>query len=173
MIENQNRRSFLRNTAVGGAVVIAGAPNQAEATSTRSKPLIHGDGKYPIFTIAKAGELKTAAATVFHYPDKDSPCLLIKTGNAIPGGVGPQHDIVAYSAMCTHMGCLVAYDAATQTLKCPCHFSVFDPENCGQMVCGQATEDLPQVELSFDDTSGRISAVGIQGNLYGRVSNLL
>lgn len=109
----------------------------------------------------------------FHYPDKDAPCLLIKAGDAVPGGVGPGRDIVAYSAMCTHMGCLVAYDADTQTLKCPCHFSVFDPDQCGQMVCGQATENLPQIELRFDDSSGRISAVGIRGSLYGRVSNLL
>lgn len=117
--------------------------------------------------------MNSATATPFHYPDKDSPCLLIKTGTAVPGGVGPQQDIVAYSAMCTHMGCLVGYDAGTRTLKCPCHFSVFDPENCGQMVCGQATENLPQIDLRIDSATGRISAVGVRGSLYGRVSNVL
>jgi arsenite oxidase small subunit len=175
-MENKNRRSFLMTTAVGGAAAITGTRGEAAPGKSLDNPLASKapliSRGYPVFPIAKGTELKSTEATVFHYPDKDSPCLLIKTGNAVPGGVGPQHDIVAYSAMCTHMGCTVAYDGSTQTLKCPCHFSVFDPENCGQMVCGQATEDLPQIELSFDDASGRVSAVGVRGNLYGRVSNV-
>ncbi len=170
-MENQNRRKFLRNTAIGGAAVAsatAGAPANAE---TPGKSLAYQG--YPVLPIAEAAGLKNASATVFHYPDRASPCLLIKTGSAVPGGVGPQRDIVAFSALCTHMGCHVAYDPGTQTLKCPCHFSVFDPENGGQMVCGQATENLPQIELSYDTRNGRITAIGVRGPLYGRVSNLL
>lgn len=176
-MDTQNRRSFLRTTAVGGAAAITGTRSEAATGKSTDNPLVSRTGPisrgYPVFPIAKATELKIAGATAFHYPDKDSPCLLIKTGRAVTGGVGPEKDIVAYSAMCTHMGCLVAYDAGAQTLKCPCHFSVFDPENCGQMVCGQATEDLPQIELSFDNASGRISAVGVRGSLYGRLTNVL
>jgi arsenite oxidase small subunit len=175
--ENQDRRSFLRTTAIGGAAAITGTRSDAAPGKFPDNPLVLRGGQisrgYPVFPIAKAGELKSAEARTFVYPDKESPCLLIKTGNAVPGGVGPENDIVAYSAMCTHMGCTVSYDSSTQTLKCPCHFSVFDPENCGQMVCGQATEDLPQIELSFDSATGRISAVGVRGSLYGRISNLL
>lgn len=129
--------------------------------------------EYPVFQIASTTQLKTESATVFNYPDKDSPCLLIKTGRMVSGGIGPQRDIVAYSAMCTHMGCFVSYDPSTQTIKCPCHFSIFDPENRGQMVCGQATENLPQIQLSVNEHNGSISAVGVHGQLYGRVSNIL
>ena len=61
------------------------------------------------------------------------------------GGVGPNRDIVAYSMLCTHMGCPVSYDAGTSaSFKCPCHFSMFDAELGGQMICGQATENLPR-----------------------------
>jgi arsenite oxidase small subunit len=71
------------------------------------------------------------------------------------------------------MGCPVAYDPGTRTFKCGCHFSVFDPENSGQMVCGQATEDLPQVLLEYDARSDSLQAVAINGLLYGRQSNVL
>jgi arsenite oxidase small subunit len=70
-------------------------------------------------------------------------------GSAVPGGIGPNKDIVAYSTLCTHMGCPVQYDGGTKVFKCNCHFSMFDAENNGQMVCGQATEDLPRVLLEL------------------------
>ena len=71
------------------------------------------------------------------------------------------------------MGCAVNYDAEARTFKCPCHFSTFDPQKSGQQVCGQATENLPRIELTYNSDDGAITAVGIQGHLYGRLSNLL
>jgi arsenite oxidase small subunit len=109
----------------------------------------------------------------FAYPDASSPCVAIRMGAPVAGGVGPNNDIVAFSSMCTHMGCPVAYDGGTKTFKCGCHFSIFDPENGGQMVCGQATEDLPRVMLDYDTKTGSITAVGIDGLIYGRQANVL
>jgi arsenite oxidase small subunit len=40
-------------------------------------------------------------------------------------------------------------------------------------VCGQATVNLPQIVLDYDAAADRISAVGVQGLIYGRVANLL
>ena len=60
--------------------------------------------------------------------------------------------------MCTHMGCPVAYDAEQRVFKCGCHFSMFDAEKGGQIVCGQATENLPRIVLNYnsnDDTVPR------------------
>ena len=94
-------------------------------------------------------------------------------GKPTPGGVGPDGDIVAHSILCTHMGCPVSYDATAKTFKCPCHFSIFDPEKNGQMVCGQATENLPQIQLIYDANSDSVSAVGVNGLIYGRQSNIL
>ena len=94
-------------------------------------------------------------------------------GSPVLGGVGPNQDIVAYSTMCTHMGCPVAYDAAQSVFKCPCHFSTFDAEKSGQMVCGQATENLPRVVLRYN-AQGRLGHRGVvDGLLYGRQSNIL
>jgi len=93
-------------------------------------------------------------------------------GRPVNGGVGPEGDIVAYSTLCTHMGCPVSYDTATRTFRCGCHYSVFDAEMGGQMVCGQATENLPQVKLEVD-AKGTIVATGVNGLIYGRQSNVL
>jgi arsenite oxidase small subunit len=97
----------------------------------------------------------------------------VKTGKPVPGGVGPDADIVAYSSLCTHMGCPVNYDAAERIFKCPCHYSMFDAELSGEMICGQATENLPQIELRYNAKDGSISAVSVNGLIYGRQSNLI
>jgi arsenite oxidase small subunit len=71
------------------------------------------------------------------------------------------------------MGCPMSYDVSAKTFKCPCHYSVFDPDNRGQMVCGQATENLPQIQLSYDAATDSVRAVGVNGLIYGRQSNIL
>ncbi len=171
-----SRRIFLKST--GGAAAAVGAavlPSTAHAASNGT-----GDGAststtlaYPKRAVGKAAVMPLNEALAFDYPDSSSPCYAIRMGSAVPGGVGPNQDIVAYSAMCTHMGCPVAYDSDTRTFKCGCHYSIFDPENGGQMVCGQATEDLPRVLLSYDTRTDTVTAVGLDGLLYGRQANIL
>jgi arsenite oxidase small subunit len=71
------------------------------------------------------------------------------------------------------MGCPTAYDAKERVFRCPCHFSMFDAELSGQMVCGQATVDLPEIVLEYDASSDSVIAVCVRGLLYGRSSNIL
>ena len=68
---------------------------------------------------------------------------------------------------------ILSYDAAARTSKCPCHFSIFDPEKRGQLVCGQATQALPRIVLSYDDSDDGVRAVFVEGLIYGRASNLI
>jgi arsenite oxidase small subunit len=75
--------------------------------------------------------------------------------------------------MCTHMGCPVTYDAAKRTFNCGCHFSMFDAEKNGQMICGQATENLPRIVLQYDEKTDALTAVAVDGLIYGRQANVL
>jgi Rieske Fe-S protein len=54
-------------------------------------------------------------------------------------------DFVAYSAVCTHQGCTVAY--RNGQLACPCHGSIFDPANGAAVVSGPARSPLPEVPV--------------------------
>lgn len=170
-----SRRIFLKSS--GGAAAAVGAAGAAlvSGPATAATPSVAATTTlpYPKRAIAKAGGMPVNQAVAFNYPDASSPCVAIRMGSAVPGGVGPNQDIVAFSSMCTHMGCPVAYDGGTRTFKCGCHFSIFDPEAGGQMVCGQATEDLPRVMLEHDPKTDAVAAVGIDGLLYGRQSNIL
>ena len=55
----------------------------------------------------------------------------------------------------------------------PVTYSMFDAEQAGQMISGQATEDLPRVRLVHDAESDTVTAVGIDGLIYGRQANIL
>ena len=166
---NPGRRRFLGTSiGAGAAPVLATHSREAEAGVAKK-----AGADYPVVPILKFDELKKRASVNFSYPDESSPCTLVRLNSAVDGGIGPDGNIVAFSSMCTHMGCIVSFDDSTQTFQCPCHFSVFDPENNGQMVCGQATENLPRIELSHDRKTGQIVATGVHGRLYGRVSNIL
>ena len=59
--------------------------------------------------------------------------------------------IVAYSKICTHVGCPVAlYEQQTHHLLCPCHQSTFDlTEHC-KVIFGPASRPLPQLPITVD-----------------------
>jgi ubiquinol-cytochrome c reductase iron-sulfur subunit len=59
--------------------------------------------------------------------------------------------IVAYSKICTHVGCPVAlYEQQTHHLLCPCHQSQFDVTNHAAVIFGPASRPLPQLPISVD-----------------------
>jgi len=60
--------------------------------------------------------------------------------------------IVAYSKVCTHVGCPVAlYEQQTHHLLCPCHQSTFDVTDQCKVVFGPAKRPLPQLPITVDD----------------------
>jgi len=61
------------------------------------------------------------------------------------------YGIVAYSKICTHVGCPVAlYEQQTHHLLCPCHQSTFDVSNGAKVVFGPARRPLPQLPIAVD-----------------------
>lgn len=90
-------------------------------------------------------------------PDELSDATL--DGGAVDGWV-------AYSKICTHLGCSVGLfgidDREPQTLRqlvCPCHQSIFDPTHGAEPVGGPAPRPLPQLPLGVDD-DGFLIALG-------------
>jgi cytochrome b6-f complex iron-sulfur subunit len=63
------------------------------------------------------------------------PAIVINTA----GGVK------AYSAICTHLGCIVAYDETASQIVCPCHDGRFSPAN-GAVVSGPPPGPLSTIQ---------------------------
>ncbi|MBW8480856.1 cytochrome bc1 complex Rieske iron-sulfur subunit [Actinomadura parmotrematis] len=60
--------------------------------------------------------------------------------------------IVAYSKICTHVGCPAAlYEQTTHHILCPCHQSTFDATDAAKVVFGPAARPLPQLPLGVED----------------------
>ncbi|WP_458115089.1 cytochrome bc1 complex Rieske iron-sulfur subunit [Arthrobacter sp. D2-10] len=73
--------------------------------------------------------------------------------NPSPGREDWGYDgIVAYSKICTHVGCPVAlYEQQTHHLLCPCHQSTFDLTQECKVIFGPAARPLPQLPISVDE----------------------
>lgn len=172
MTETVSRRDFFKisgGVAAGVGMAVSGVASAAPVAAGNTNATL----AYPRKAIATAKGMKVNEALDFAYPDEDSPCVAVKMGESVPGGVGPNKDIVAYSIQCTHQGCPVSYDGAEKKFKCPCHFSMFDAEKQGQVICGQAPTKLPQIVLEYDAKTDSVAAVAVDGLIYGRQANVL
>jgi ubiquinol-cytochrome c reductase iron-sulfur subunit len=60
-------------------------------------------------------------------------------------------NIVAYSKICTHVGCPAAlYEETTHHILCPCHQSTFDAPRGATVLFGPAARPLPQLPITTD-----------------------
>jgi arsenite oxidase small subunit len=103
-----------------------------------------------------------------------TPALALRLTEPVAGGlsVGDVH-LVAYSRVCTHLGCLVSFNRDTEavamafnhrsdrpSLTCACHLSVFSPYRAGQAVSGPAVIPLPRIALELRGET--LYAVGLE-----------
>ena len=88
---------------------------------------------------AIASESQVAPGSAYKFEDSGNPALLVHLEHG---------DFVAYSAVCTHQGCKVAYQDGN--LACPCHGSTFDPANGASVVTGPATRPLPEIPVKVE-----------------------
>lgn len=194
-IAKVNRRGFLKIGSVSSAAALlaactpAPAPAPATAAPTVAPtdaaagtavpaapvaqavpaPIVSDLLPYPRLKLAALSDLSSGVINTT-YPDVNSPVVVLKLGAKTVGGVGPDEDIVAYSGLCTHMGCPTSYDPATKIFACPCHFSHFDAAADAMLINGPATQHLPRLTLEVDGQD--LYAVGVQGLIYGRPHNL-
>ncbi len=162
------RRRFLAALLVGGLtvfglsqVVLAGALGprpRRRLFTTGWRPgtrLVTIDGT-PVKTDALAGGGLLVAFPEGMVQAAASQVTLLRppTGQLqpVPGREtwSPQ-GFVAYSRVCTHLGCAVSqYEHEAELLVCPCHQSAFDVLHGARPVAGPAGRPLPQLPLGVD-----------------------
>lgn len=70
---------------------------------------------------------------------------MIRVGSEAVVVVRDRDGFKAFSAVCTHLGCLVKWDGGGKQFLCPCHAAVFD-EN-GQVVSGPPPSPLVRYNI--------------------------
>jgi ubiquinol-cytochrome c reductase iron-sulfur subunit len=103
--------------------------------------------------LAKAGVIIIKFAPgQLHVPTNYNGGVLVSTMN------WTVDNIVAYSKICTHVGCPVAlYEQTTHHILCPCHQSTFDAANGANVIFGPAARALPQLPLMLN-ARGQLAA---------------
>ena len=124
-----SRRRFLGLGA--GLGLAAGAAPLLGACGTEDAPEV-GEGQL----IADKADLTPGSALPFTDAETGKPGVLVHLKSG---------EFVAYSAVCKHRGCTVAYEDSK--LACPCHGSVYDPANGAEVVAGPAPQPLDDIPV--------------------------
>jgi ubiquinol-cytochrome c reductase iron-sulfur subunit len=167
------KRPLLRRTLIAASVPLAVAPlvvlgdlGPAPGTSLRHtvwrkgmRMLIYGPN-----TPLRPADFAIPGQMITVVPDgfQDNQDALAKATTIIikfgPGELRPPtvmnwtvDGIVAYSKICTHVGCPVAlYEQTTHHILCPCHQSTFDATRGAAVLFGPAARPLPQLPIGTD-----------------------
>ncbi len=95
----------------------------------------------PKTQVVKSGEANNTLLVVRYPPEKLSPET---AEHAVDG-------IVAYSAVCTHLGCIVSQWVADKgAALCPCHGGTFELKTGARIVAGPPPRPIPQLPLKVE-----------------------
>ena len=128
------RRAVLAGAGALGAAGLLSACGGGDSTPTASS-----GADDPVIT--ELSTLREEGAVVFD--SADGKAIAVDTGSAV----------VAYSAVCTHDGCTVGWDAEAKEIACPCHGSRFAAAD-GSVVNGPARDPLGSVAVTVDEAEG-------------------
>ncbi len=131
---NIKRRRFLKNIFSGIGILAL-----AETTYLIFNYLKPGSSKEKEETIYfEAGEINSFKInSITSFKNRGFFLARLKDGN-----------FIALSAQCTHLGCILDFDAKANQLICPCHSSIFNIE--GRVLQSPATKNLNRLEVKID-----------------------
>jgi cytochrome b6-f complex iron-sulfur subunit len=122
--------SFSVISTLGGVLTpIAGylwPPVRASSHGTGGRTLVGAVTDYPL----NSGQVVSV---------NDEPVMVVNTE---AGG------FKAYSAVCTHLGCITYWHQTRQLIQCPCHDGRFNPVT-GAVISGPPPRPLPPYELEI------------------------
>jgi rieske iron-sulfur protein len=108
----------------------------------------------------KASDLAVGgSAQLFPIGKTDNQENLVQVVRIAPGSGAA--GLVAFSAICTHLGCAVNEKLNKDSLiLCPCHGSVYDPANHAAVRRGPSDRALPGIAIA-DGPNGGVVASGL------------
>lgn len=92
-----------------------------------------------------AGHVKPVSDRPLAELARGEGCILKKDGKKLAVYRDQEGAVHAVSALCTHQGCQVAFNAVEQSWDCPCHGSRFDVD--GRVLDGPAKKPLQKHDL--------------------------
>jgi len=194
-----DRRNFLKVVAAS-ATVMAVSPSMIRGNLYAADGMLFKAYEKVQLVDAAGNPIKASALAkevtyIFNYPHASTPCMLINLPNPTSkdieltseggekyvwkSGVGKEHSVVAYVAICTHQmthptpnDSFISYVPTTKktmaydksgVIVCSSHLSAFDAGAGAKVLGGAATQPLNSVVLEHaaDDT---LWAVGILGS---------
>jgi Rieske Fe-S protein len=144
--EEVTRREFVRYLTLGSAGLAAASVGLATWTTLR-QPAVRRPRE-----IVALDELPVGGEYLFSYPTENDPAILIRPS---------ADELRAFSQRCTHLACVVIWEADTDELVCPCHNGHFDARD-GQVLAGPPERPLNKIDLEIRD--GVVWAVGGGGH---------
>jgi arsenite oxidase small subunit len=178
-----SRRAFVTNMVTFSLLLVAGGVASvtkalisppASDTSNSSGGGVTTLASFPKVQVANVADIQLNQPVFFNYPFEEQPNILVKLGVKAENGIGPDGDIVAFSQICQHLGCIYSFQAAGSSPSCDatyqapgpvgyccCHGSVFDLTEGAAVIGGPSPRPEPQVILELDGSTGNIYAVGM------------
>ncbi len=214
---DETKRNFLKLMVTASIVAGAGLslgvivkslnPPQEGITTFPTLQLVDSNGN-PV--LASSLAVNNPSALQFNYPLESTPNNLLSLGDSngkpinvsqvevtIPAdgskytsyaGVGKDGSIVAYSAICQHLGCVfpelrfypngvesitISGKVYTGVFHCLCHGSTYDPTAGASVLTGPTQHPLPMVKLVWDSGTDELYVSNMVGpTIYGRTSDL-
>jgi len=107
------------------------------------------------FLIPKKAEGGAAGGKVLAAKKADLPAgsgKVVAMGSKPVVVVNGEAGVKAFSAVCTHLGCIVEFDETLRQIVCPCHDGHFNPSS-GAVVCGPPPQPLAPVNVAEEGDS--------------------
>ncbi|HBC45600.1 MAG TPA: plastoquinol--plastocyanin reductase [candidate division Zixibacteria bacterium] len=118
-LEKVSRRNAI-NILLGSGIAALGAGTIYPIIRYIIPPAESGSGTSSV-SAAKVGELKPNEGKIFKFGDK--PAILVLKAGGDPSSAA---SYVAFTAVCTHLGCTVQYRADIKNIWCACHNGHYD-----------------------------------------------